>query len=437
MCLMAMISAEREVEDLGADRRMSRLAAPSRMNYRRGNHNVVASPRMMFSSGSFYPFSLAQFGFHEEESAEAEAEELGEEMSPTTTGPNELGETPSGSNMWFKVVGPKGLIDDAAHAICIGWAKLGRCGEPFVKKQCTKTCQRSGLGPPDEGASARCESVAPPHKPGTKKCPIGKYQLARYKEHGADKPTVGFPASCPDGIGWQGVYENHEEMGGHCIPWHRSQAANGVLRCERHTCLNRNTKKPMPVMAVSQTGSGSQRKFCPAPGIHPFKGVCDEEFCDESGAAQVCQKFQVLHVHGMSRSAGILIMKRTSCTVDKGHARQCAVFKTGLCIDLLEDVWSSSFNYRETSTIMSIQDAAGGLTEQAKKFGLHASRLLMKYNNTLPEKHSCSDTRHKWTYQTKHSTTGKPGQNGKWYTWKSANTTNKDETLSRFTILNF
>ena len=56
----------------------------------------------------------------------------------------------------------------------------------------------------------------------------------------------------------------------------------------------------------------------------------------------------------------------------------------GLCIDVGKEVWSSIAN-------QEIKDPKG----EAIKFAKEAEKLLAQYKNVLPEKHLCSDTRHK------------------------------------------
>merc|ERR1711871_252567 len=88
------------------------------------------------------------------------------------------------------------------------------------------------------------------------------------------------------------------------------------------------------------------------------------------------------------------------------------------------NVWSSSINMHPT--ILSIADAKGGMMRQGNEFGRMAEKLLKKYNNTLPERYACSDTRHKFMYQKKDRKgtgkrkgkgkgKGKPAHGSKWY----------------------
>ena len=203
------------------------------------------------------------------------------------------------------------------------------------------------------------------------------------------------PRGSPDGIGWQGVYFDHHQNGGMCIAWYSRRS--GRLMCEKHRCVNPKTGSPGTTYPRRRKGSGQYTHMCKKPGISPFKGVCDEQgYCDKSGAPQVCQKQQVLHMNHMSRSAGVLVLKRSSCLNG-----ECAVFKSGLCIDLRKNVWSSTINGE--SFLVSISHicnnkpngiSEGGMITQAKEFGRQAAALLKKHNNTLPAEYRCSDHRH-------------------------------------------
>ena len=222
----------------------------------------------------------------------------------------------------------------------------------------------------------------------------------------------------PDGIGSQGVYFDDYRMGGLCLPWNANLAATGTLICEQHTCVNPKTGLPSATVPHGKSGSKKYKLHCKPPGITPYKGVCDKTnnkaFCDKSGAPSACLKIQALHANQMSRSAGVLVLKRSSC------AGKCSVFKSGLCIDLRRNVWTSSYN-------IQILKAKGGMMKQVKRFARYAKRLLKKYKNKLPKKHRCSDHRHKFKVQ-------KKGRR-KWI-WGNRRM-NKDATLARFTILNF
>ncbi len=91
------------------------------------------------------------------------------------------------------------------------------------------------------------------------------------------------------------------------------------------------------------------------------------------------------------------MMKRMRCQNDV-----CVVYKAGLCIDVDPDeklfqtpkdkktlprtgIWSYSNNGKI---------AKNDMDKEARNFAVAAEVLLMKYNNTLPKKHLCSDTRH-------------------------------------------
>lgn len=197
--------------------------------------------------------------------------------------------------------------------------------------------------------------------------------------------------------------------------------------CEKHTCVNSKTGLPSATYPTAKSGSNQYNLKCRKPGISPYKGVCDttdnKAFCDKSGAPTVCLKMQVIHINKMSRSAGILVLKRSSCDSRTG---KCPVFKAGLCIDVRKNVWTSSTNNQKS--VVSISDVKGGMLKQAKRFGGYARRLLEKYKNKLPKKYRCSDHRHKFKIQ-------KKATKGKWIWWEKQMT--KDASKARFAILNF
>jgi len=277
---------------------------------------------------------------------------------------------------------------------------------------------------------------------GKKKCCMGQYWKHLHKTWPEKYAPI-----CPDGIGWQGFYFDHHQMGGTCLSWTSHSAATGTAKCEQYTCIDQGGNQ-VPTQPKSTHGLGQYISLCKWPGISPFKGVCQRGFyCDREkkpDARQVCQKMQVVHVNEMSRSAGVLMAKRTSCKFScqnwKGQrykcSNKCSVFKTGLCIDLGEDVWSSTLNNHH-SYYVSIADAEGGMLKQAQKFGELAAALLKKHANTLPEEYACSDTRHEWKVeQRKHR--------GRWNCWKKGTPgdphgceKHKDATLARLAILNF
>jgi hypothetical protein len=191
-------------------------------------------------------------------------------------------------------------------------------------------------------------------------------------------------------------------------------------------------------------------------GITPFKGVCDATHCDETHPS-ICVKMDVLHPEEASRGSGVLMIKRTRCFKNK-----CAVFKAGLCIDLRYDLckdpkhkanqvycdkydggkdnqlWSSAYNMKKwhdgdgKSVVHSIADEPkikwqSAMRHQKSMFGRYAQDLLRKFNNTLPEIYSCSDTRNPFLVQ-------KPA-NHPWS--RLGSDVHKDATLARFTIMNF
>jgi len=271
--------------------------------------------------------------------------------------------------------------------------RLSAEGTATVKKFIAKEVQQR-LAAADDGAIARCDKVhqqgIPVMKPGLKKCP---------------KPAR--QHSCPDGIGWQGVYfdAHWTWRRGYCIQWHKgTDSAWGRLRCEQHTyrCFHRGTGKPGIVRRkrgrsnhvecrqldgtliphrftmYPYKGFCRDKKYC-----DKYKGICDENYCDKTGAPQVCQKMQVIHVDNMSRDAGVLAMKRTSCDRDG----KCSVFKSGICIKLKVPVWSALINdHWRLDSIVGKNGWRGrkGMKGQIKTFAKRATALLRKYNNRLP-----------------------------------------------------
>jgi len=108
-------------------------------------------------------------------------------------------------------------------------------------------------------------------------------------------------------------------------------------------------------------------------------GLMETSGSQASGGVLVATKALAKHVHKMSQNSGVLLMKRAVCKNNK-----CSVFKSGLCIDVGKKVWSSPMNH-------NIKDPKG----EAMKFATEAEKLLVQYKNVLPEKHLCSDKRHK------------------------------------------
>ena len=204
-------------------------------------------------------------------------------------------------------------------------------------------------------------------------------------------------AACsPDGIGWQGVYFDDNQRGGWCLWW--TANAHGRLICEKHTCID---GKATP---HGKTGPRQYLLTC-KDGIAPYKGTCngtpckDKKYCPKGKYCdtinpQVCMKRIALHQQRMSRSAGVLIVKRSSC-----QKNECSVFKSGLCIDLRRNVWPSTYNTHWK--LHAIADTKGGMKAARKKFARAAVKLLKKHNNKLPPEHQCSDHRHRFLVQRK------------------------------------
>jgi len=233
--------------------------------------------------------------------------------------------------------------------------------------------------------------------PGKKICNVGKHWNAKVKEEptethlGNTLLATGLPRSptCPDGIGWEGVFFQHFQNGGTCLTWMENQR----LACEQHECIG-GRRVPFGVLQGSRkkkTGYSKYSMRCKG-GISPFKGMCTKQHCDKTNP-QVCLKMKVVHVEMMSPMSGLLLFKRSSCFKGK-----CSVFKTGLCIDIGQNVWGSAFNFNHEQ-VHSISDMKGGYLAKQKLFGYWASMLLKKYKNKLPKQHQCADGRRKFWVQ--------------------------------------
>lgn len=204
LVIIATSSPEGELEalDLGASTAVE--------NGRRGKitrRSIQRTGNMLMSSGSFFPqgFGVRWIGNSEEEEL-GEAASAEASSTPSVDGPKQLGEADQGPLSWMKVVAPKGLIQDAQKALCMGWKDLGRCHEGFVRQQCTDVCVQQHTDPGAVARSVncwtssihflscgtshtltcnanRCETVQHGYAPGKKKCPIGKVQLYHAEQH--------------------------------------------------------------------------------------------------------------------------------------------------------------------------------------------------------------------------------------------------------------
>lgn len=263
-----------------------------------------------------------------------------------------------------------------------------------------------------------------------------------------------FMHGSPDGVGPDGVFFDHYSLGGWCKTW-SSTYVSGQLSCEKHRCVDPKTGHNLDASLNSTFYyQGTLRRIssvlkdqfhCRHPaamhgrgtghdGITPFKGVCDKTekkaYCDQSGAPQVCQKMKVLHVEEMSRSAGVLIMKRTSCDI-RG---KCSVFKSGLCIDLRRNIWRSSKNVPGIYDSIADGEPRRGMLVQSQQFGRAAAKLLRHagkhWKGVLPKRFRCSDHRNQYRVRSKRDLR-------KWFCYKKCSNKNKDATLAKFAILNF
>jgi len=256
------------------------------------------------------------------------------------------------------------------------------------------------------------------------------------------------------------------------------EARSGTMRCEKPTCtgINGQPAPPCPADfswdstrrkgfngdACAYTFPGSKRSvndkkwkhqtWCAAPktlDTDLYKG--QSKYDVQNGIPQVCTKFDVLHVNEMSRSAGVLMVKRSSCL-----GKKCSVYKAGLCIDLCPDctdpndkrnIWSSAFNDKDYRSDLKAQfigwnaqydKSKTTMKTQREDFARHAVALLKKHNNRLPAKYQCSDERHPFMYQ---KALGKTERDRKqWHHWQNGPTLNgkhEDATLAYFTILKY
>jgi len=128
-------------------------------------------------------------------------------------------------------------------------------------------------------------------------------------------------------VGWQGVFFKYGPAGGICLSW---VSATGLLRCNAHTCIN---GKRWAESAIGPKYSKFKIRCGGKGAFTPYEGTCnktpcsdkkycpDGTYCDKINP-QVCMKQLVLHVEEMSRSAGVFVVKRSSCIKGK-----CSVFK--------------------------------------------------------------------------------------------------------------
>ena len=157
LVIIATSSPDGELETLD-------LGASTSTAVGRGRHGSVRRMmrgmrrNMFMSTGSFFPRGLVRGG----NQGNHEEEELGEAASakasstPSADGPEQLGEEDQGPLSWMKVVAPKGLIQDAQKALCMGWKELGRCHEGFVRQQCTDVCEQQHTDPGAVARSVNC-----------------------------------------------------------------------------------------------------------------------------------------------------------------------------------------------------------------------------------------------------------------------------------------
>jgi len=119
-------------------------------------------------------------------------------------------------------------------------------------------------------------------------------------------------------------------------------------------------------------------------------------WCQTRGEQVTCTKAVATHANFQSMNSGILVLKRSVCV---GSA--CSVFKTGLCIDVGQQVFWSFLNEHMISPPRHMPSHAHVPTffQQKARFAVLAEGILQRYPDGLPEQHQCADGRHKggWT----------------------------------------
>jgi len=146
----------------------------------------------------------------------------------------------------------------------------------------------------DAGAAARCSNVrANTATTGDLECVPDQcncYTPDGFKTSCTEcEEYWGGVVECPDGdIGWEGVYITGRAQ--YCAAWDSGAAKIGLQVCTADT--------------------------------------------------KTCTKLAAQHLHKMSKSAGILVMKRMKCDDEVG----CSVFKAGKCFDVGQDVFATHLN---------------------------------------------------------------------------------------------
>jgi len=172
-----------------------------------------------------------------------------------------------------------------------------KCQEYWSGGTCTST---SGWS--EDECREKCSDASDCHSKCASKCGAGC---------NCNGDAIVDAVECPDGgIGWQGVFWFQNDKGS-CVAWDSNAARLGMQMCT------------------------SDRK--------------------------TCTKLAARHLYRMSKSAGVLMMKRIKCD-EKG----CAVFKAGKCFDVGQDVFSSKSNIRMVDMGDETQEWASLVVAQLK-----------------------------------------------------------------------
>ena len=156
------------------------------------------------------------------------------------------------------------------------------------------------------------------------------------------------PFECPDGISVQGVWMPAPNPGAtECQRWSSGIIAHGIQQCSHVKMTNGKVKPVWPY----QSDAGST----------------------------ICGKAVVKHGHVMSKQAGMLMMKRVTCVKQsETGVFECSVFKAGLCVDVLQDIWSNKYTDQLDKPI-----------EEAQRFAAAVEKILAENGDVLPARHQC------------------------------------------------
>ena len=106
---------------------------------------------------------------------------------------------------------------------------------------------------------AICSSTISGTPPGTLQCRFGKYWALRWKgkEHNAY-------TTCPDGIGYSGIWVQTAQKGGMCVKWSEVGTYGTLVRRQQHNCVTKAGKMAPPCPLRGQSLYGT---LFPAAGV--------------------------------------------------------------------------------------------------------------------------------------------------------------------------